>query len=92
MAGRVKNELILVWGLLSASTIASWYIGQLDEVGFHLNAWVTVGVLVIASIKAQLVIQYFMEVRFAPRWLKLFMVSWSVVLVVTLLIFYWIRV
>jgi len=92
MVENTKIKLTWVWVLLSASTIGSWYIGQIDEIGFHANAWVTMSVLIIASIKAQLVIQYFMEVRFAPRGLKLFMVSWSVVLVVLLLIFYWIRV
>ncbi len=89
MAAYLKNPLTLVWAILTLSTIASWFISQSGDMEFQINAWATFGVLVIAIVKAQLVIRYFMEVRFAPRWLKLTMVSWTSVLLVLLLGFYW---
>lgn len=84
----IKNPLTLVWALLTLSTVLSWYISQSSDVAFQMNTWITISVLVIAIIKAQMVIRYFMEVRIAPRWLKLTMISWSVILLVLLLVFY----
>ncbi|MVF13548.1 cytochrome C oxidase subunit IV family protein [Ketobacter sp. MCCC 1A13808] len=84
----IKNPLTLVWALLTLSTVLSWYISQSSDVAFQMNIWITISVLVIAIIKAQMVIRYFMEVRIAPRWLKLTMISWSVILLLLLLVFY----
>ncbi|RLP53345.1 MAG: hypothetical protein D6160_16215 [Ketobacter sp.] len=84
----IKNPLTLVWALLTLSTVLSWYISQSSDVAFQMNTWITISVLVIAIIKAQMVIRYFMEVRIAPRWLKLTMISWSVILLLLLLVFY----
>ena len=84
----IKNPLTLVWALLTLSTVLSWYISQSSDVAFQMNIWITISVLVIAIIKAQMVIRYFMEVRIAPRWLKLTMISRSVILLLLLLVFY----
>lgn len=88
----LRNPLILVWAFLTAITLASWYISQSGGIAFQINTWITVSVLVISIIKAQMVIHYFMEVRFAPRWLKLTMISWSTMLLVLLLGFYWVKI
>ncbi|KBR64853.1 hypothetical protein X425_01489 [Mycobacterium avium XTB13-223] len=41
---------------------------------------ITVAVVVLGFIKGRIIIQYFMEVRTAPRWLKLFTDAWLTVL------------
>lgn len=96
MIAYLKNPLTIVWAVLTLSTVASWFISQsgISQSGdreFQINVWATVGVLTIAIVKAQLVIRYFMEVRFAPRWLKLTMISWTSLLLVLLLGFYWVQ-
>ena len=54
----------------------------------NIDAAITIGVLLIASVKAQLVIRYFMEVRSAPRWLKRTTYGWNIALLFLLLWIY----
>ncbi len=76
----LRHPLTLVWALLTAVTVASWLTARDGGGGEHLNASVTVVVLLIAAVKTQLVIWHFMEVRRAPRWLKVTTNGWLVVL------------
>jgi Prokaryotic Cytochrome C oxidase subunit IV len=41
---------------------------------------ITVAVVLLGFIKGRMIIRYFMEVRTAPRWLKLFTDVWLTVL------------
>jgi hypothetical protein len=71
------STLTGVWALLSIITIASWWMGSgSDGQAYGL---ITAGVLLFALIKSRLVIRYFMEVRFAPRWLRLTCDLWLIV-------------
>jgi hypothetical protein len=74
------NPLIFVWALLTLVTIASWQTARDAGESHHLNATVTVIVLLIAAIKTQLVIWHFMEVRHAPTWLKMTTNGWLLAL------------
>ena len=85
----LSNRLTHVWAFLTVITVASWWIGHSQGAAFHLDAVVTLTVLLIASIKAQLVIQYFMEVRSAPRWLKHTAYGWNIGLLLLLSGVYW---
>lgn len=87
MTEYIKNPLTFVWMFLTLITVASWSLGG-GGVGFQLNPGVTVSVLVIAAIKTYLVIRYFMEVRFAPPWLKGVTDGWLVALFLALVIAY----
>jgi len=89
MATYLSNRLTHVWLFLTAITVASWWIGHNQGSAFQLDAAVTLTVLLIASVKAQLVIQYFMEVRSAPRWLKRTAYGWNIALLILLLATYW---
>jgi len=91
MAAYLRNPLTWVWAFLTAITVASWWIGRGHGVGYQLNPAVTLGVLAIAALKAQLVIRYFMEVRFGPAWLKRLAYGWVILLFLLLLAAYWIR-
>lgn len=89
MTAFLGNRLTHVWAFLTVITIASWWLGRSGGAAFQINAAITLGVLLIASIKAQLVIQYFMEVRSAPRWLKRTAYGWNLGLLLLLLGIYW---
>lgn len=89
MTAYLRNPLTLVWAFLAAITVASWSIGRGHGDAYHIDAAITIGVLLIASVKAQLVIRYFMEVRSAPRWLKHTAYGWNLALLCLLLLFYW---
>jgi cytochrome c oxidase subunit IV len=88
MTAYLRNPLTYVWAFLAAITVASWSIGRGHGAAYQIDAAITIGVLLIASIKAQLVIRYFMEVRFAPRWLKRTTYGWNIALLCLLLWFY----
>jgi cytochrome c oxidase subunit 4 len=88
MTAYLRNPLTWVWAFLVAITVASWLIGRGQGAAYQIDAAITIGVLLIAAVKAQLVIRYFMEVRSAPLWLKRTAYGWNIVLLCLLLVFY----
>jgi cytochrome c oxidase subunit IV len=88
MAAYLRNTLTYVWAILVVITVAAWFIGRGHGAEFQLDAAITIGVLVIAAVKAQLVIRYFMEVRHASAWLKRTAYGWNIALLCLLLLFY----
>ena len=71
-----RRTLTGVWAMLSIMTIASWWTGSRSD--GHAYTLVTAGVLLLALIKSRLVMRYFMEVGFAPRWLRLTCDVWLI--------------
>jgi cytochrome c oxidase subunit IV len=84
----VRSPLTIVWAFLTTITIASSFISLDGGAAHQINAVVTAAVLLIAAVKAYLVIQHFMEVRAAPLWLKLTTGGWVLGLFTLLLGFY----
>ncbi|WP_062897314.1 cytochrome C oxidase subunit IV family protein [Mycobacterium avium] len=78
------------WIILSAITIASWWLapGHTRGGAAAASAPITVAVVLLGFIKGRMIIQYFMEVRTAPRWLKLFTDAWLTVLWAAVLAIY----
>jgi Prokaryotic Cytochrome C oxidase subunit IV len=76
MTSFFRSTLTGVWALLSIITIASWWTGSRSD--GRAYGLVTAGVLLFALVKSRLVIRYFMEVRFAPRWLRLTCDLWLI--------------
>ena len=70
------------WIILSAITLLSWWLAPAHAHGQPVGPSVpiTVAAIALAFIKGRMVIRYFMEVRTAPRWLKLATDGWLVVL------------
>jgi Prokaryotic Cytochrome C oxidase subunit IV len=60
------------WIILSAITIPSWWPVPGHARGAAASAPITVAVILLGFIKGRMIIRYFMKVRIAPRWLKLF--------------------
>jgi caa(3)-type oxidase subunit IV len=84
MPAYLRNPLFFVWLLLAVVTIASWWLSS-GELRFEINPLITVIVLLIAGVKVQLVVHYFMEVGAAPTWLKRTMSTWLALLLVLLI-------
>jgi hypothetical protein len=70
------------WIILSAITMISWSLapGHTRGVTAVASVPISVAVIVLGFIKGRMIIQYFMEVRTAPRWLKLFTDGWLITL------------
>ena len=88
MTTYLRNPLTIVWAVLAMVTVVSWLTARDGGAAHVVNPTVTVVVLLIAAVKTQLVIWHFMEVRHAPRWLKMTTGGWTVVLFALLLAFY----
>lgn len=88
MTSLLRNPLTIVWALLTTVTIASSLIAIDGGSSHQINTTVTTVVLLIAAFKAQMVIRHFMEVRYAPVWLKATTSGWVLGLFALLLGFY----
>jgi hypothetical protein len=88
MTSLIRNPLTIVWALLTTVTIASSLIALDGGAAHQINSTVTTVVLLIAAVKAFLVIWDFMEVRRAPLWLKATTSGWVLALFALLLGFY----
>jgi hypothetical protein len=85
MTTLIRNRLTIVWALLTTVTVVSWLVARDGGASHQLNATVTTVVLLIAAMKTYLVIQEFMEVRRAPKWLKATTSGWLLALFALLL-------
>lgn len=85
MTSLLRNPLAIVWALLTAVTVVSWLVSRDGGAAHQINATVTTLVLLIAAVKAQLVIWHFMEVRRAPVWLKAVTSGWVIGVVAAML-------
>ncbi len=88
MTSLIRNPLTVVWALLTTVTIVSSLIALDGGASHQINTTVTTVVLLIAAVKAFLVIWHFMAVRRAPVWLKLTTSGWVLALFALLLGFY----
>lgn len=74
-------RLTSVWLVLSAITIVAWWLGPGHGPGAPAaSVPITIAVVGMALIKVRLIIQHFMDVRTAPRWLRYFTDLWLVAL------------
>jgi hypothetical protein len=78
------------WVILSAITIMSWWLAPPHDHGAPAAASIpiTIAVILLGFIKGRMIIRYFMEVRTAPRWLKMGTDAWLTALWVSVLVIY----
>jgi cytochrome c oxidase subunit 4 len=87
MAAPLRSTLSQVWAFLCVITILSWWLGTRgDGNGYRI---MSIGVLLIALIKTRFVIWHFMEVRFAPSWLRRTCDAWLMFVFAMIFAFYW---
>ncbi|WP_250282539.1 MULTISPECIES: cytochrome C oxidase subunit IV family protein [unclassified Frankia] len=79
-----RNPTVVAWLALMGATVVSWYLGE----GHGAPAAATAGVIVVAFFKVYLVGRYFMELREAPRVLRLLFTGWAVVVCAVLVAMY----
>ena len=73
--------ITIAWIVLCALMIASWWLSPAHSGAAAVPSLpITVAVVVLGLIKSRLIIRYFMEVRTAPRWLRLATDVWLFVL------------
>jgi hypothetical protein len=79
-----------VWGALVLITIGTGWLAPSAHADHqaHASAAITVLVLALALIKSRLIIRYFMEVRTAPRWLRLATDGWLAALFGAVMVIY----
>ncbi len=84
-----KRTVLIAWAALSAATVLAWLLtpGE-SQSATTLGKELVAAIVVIGLVKCRLIIHYFMEVRHAPRWLKVSTDGWLVVLWLTLLVIY----
>lgn len=88
MTSLIRSPLTIVWAVLTAVTVVSSLVSIDGGAAHQVNTVVTTVVLLIAAVKAQLVVSYFMEVRRAPAWLKVTTSGWVLGLFALLMGFY----
>jgi len=78
MTATAARTTTYAWIVLSAITIVSWWLapGHTRGAAAAASVPITVVVVLLALIKGRIIIRYFMEVRTAPPWLKLFTDVW----------------
>ena len=83
------RAITVVWVALSAITVVSWWLAP-GHSGGHAAASIpiTVAAVLLGFVKCRMIIRYFMEVRTAPRWLRLGTDAWLVVLWSAVLVLY----
>ncbi|WP_245718411.1 cytochrome C oxidase subunit IV family protein [Nocardia miyunensis] len=89
LARRLRPEIrniLLVWIVLVAITILAWCLTPENRGdGSTLDSMLVSVIVVLGMIKSRLIIRHFMEVRAAPRWLRIGTDAWVVVLWLALL-------
>lgn len=77
------------WVALTAITVGSWWLAPAHyKDTLQASTPITALVLLLTFVKSRLIIQYFMEVRTAPRWLKFAMDAWLAVLLLVVFVIY----
>jgi caa(3)-type oxidase subunit IV len=83
------RAITYAWLVLTSITIVSWWLAPGHSGGVAVpNVAITVAVVALGFIKGSLIIRYFMEVRTAPRWLRLATDAWLAVLWLGILAIY----
>lgn len=85
------RRITYAWALLSAITVGTWWLGHVsDAPSDSTRTVVTIAALTIASVKVQLIVRHFMEVRSAPPWLRAATTIWLATLVgIIIAIYLW---
>jgi hypothetical protein len=81
----LRNRISLIWLVLIAATLISWWIGTGDAGNPQLG---TAAVFVVVFIKVRLIGLYFMELRDAPLPLRLLFEGYCLIVCSTLLAMY----
>ncbi len=75
------RPVTLAWLVLVAITVVSWWLAPGHSGGpVTASVPITVAAVALGFVKCRMIIGYFMEVRYAPRWLRRSTDLWLAVL------------
>ena len=75
------RAITIAWIVLCVITIVSWWLSPAHFGAAAVPSLsITAAVIVLGFVKCRLIIRYFMEVKTAPRWLRLATDCWLVVM------------
>ncbi|AEV71758.1 hypothetical protein MycrhN_1134 [Mycolicibacterium rhodesiae NBB3] len=81
MTSTAQRATTIAWIVLCALTIGSWWLSPARAGAPAIpNVPITLAVVILGFIKCRLIIRHFMEVRTAPRWLRLATEGWLIAL------------
>ena len=91
MAASLQSRVTVIWVGLLVATGLSWQFGHGFGFGekFH---YATAAILIVTFVKIRFVFLDFMELRTAPRPLRIAFEVWAVSICVTLIGLYWLGV
>jgi len=78
-----------VWITLSAITLMAWLFAPSHDFGADHRSLLVAVIAFLGFLKSMLVADYFMELRHAPRWLRVSVQGWMAALWVSLLVIYY---
>lgn len=79
---------VLVWLVLALLTGVTWWVGVEHAAASTSPRGDTIGLFVLAFYKARLIIRYFMELRHAPRALRLAGDTWVILTCLAMVVTY----
>jgi uncharacterized membrane protein len=82
----LRTRVTLVWLLLVAATVLSWEMGH--GAGFSNLRYASCAIIVVAFVKVRFVIQEFMEIRTAPRFMRAIADVWLLAITAVLVTLY----
>ena len=89
MRTSANARITYVWIVLCGLTVLAWSLAKAHgDQRITASRPEALAVLAIAAVKARFIMQQFMEVRTAPRWLRRFTDAWVVGLVATVGVLY----
>lgn len=83
MNGLIRSRATLIWLLLVGATLLSWEMGH--GVGIDDARLAGAAIIAVSFVKVRFVVFEFMEIRGAPRWMRVFGDIW-ITLITALLI------
>ena len=84
-----SRAITLAWIALVVITLGTWWLAPGHSSGVSVaSVPITVAVVALAFVKGRLIIRYFMDVRSAPRWLKLSTDAWLAVVCLGIIVIY----
>lgn len=87
---RGRRTVLTTWAVLSAATVLAWLLAPESSSTTNLSRELATAVVALGLVKCRLIFHYFMEVRHAPRWLRLATDGWLAAVWLTLLGIYFI--
>ncbi|UTI63845.1 cytochrome C oxidase subunit IV family protein [Paraconexibacter antarcticus] len=85
-AALLRHPVSVVWGILIAATLTSWWLGTDHGVSNEQTA--SILILVVAFIKVRFVGLYFMELRHAPLPLRMIFEGYCFVVCTTVILMF----